>query len=428
MKKAFVLSLFLLSLLFLQTAFPQAGRESRLRTKGYVNPQEIVSLDSTMRMDQALLVIGELSKQYAGKIIIDLEKHRNSIGVYIVNEHWRDALDKICRRNGLLAVEEAEYIRIMPEGAMTAAEAQAQHPGQPPGEPPPTLQSRDVRISAVFFNTSVSKLQDYGISWNFFRSKPKEPTLTGYIASGIGRGDTTSTVPPPKQGTVGGGAQGAAGGGPSLDKFIGVIQSPPAFTFANIDALVKFFGQNSLGDVITSPEVVVRDGKKGRIQVGKDIFIQTRDIAGNTINQQISTGTIIDVVPSIYTQSDTDFIYLDLTIEQSDVSPGPEINKASVNTKALLFDGEETVIGGLFTTTDQERREGIPFLKDLPWWFLGLRYVFGSESKVKTKNELIVLLKAELLQPIRGRISTHKTEQELIKDKRKDFEREVYKK
>src|ERR1041384_115491 len=87
MKKAFVLSSFLLTLLFVQVAYPQ--RDTRLRTKGYVNPQEIVSLDSTMRMDQALLVIGELSKQYAGKIIIDLEKHKNPIGVYIVNEHWR---------------------------------------------------------------------------------------------------------------------------------------------------------------------------------------------------------------------------------------------------------------------------------------------------------------------------------------------------
>src|SRR6267143_1009322 len=78
----------------------------------------------------------------------------------------------------------------------------------------------------------------------------------------------------------------------------GLSNLPPAFTFANIDALVKFFGSNALGEVITSPEIVVRDGKKGRIQVGKDIFISTRDIAGNTVNQQISTGTIIDVTPS----------------------------------------------------------------------------------------------------------------------------------
>jgi len=425
MKKASVtLSLFL-SLFFVQAAFPQAGRESRLRTKGYVNPQEIVSLDSTMRMDQALLVLGELSKQYAGKVIIDLDKHKNPIGVYIVNQHWRDALEMICRRNGLTMVEEADFIRIMSAGPTMVSESQ-QRPGMADREPPPTLESKDVRITAVFFNTNVSKLQDYGISWNFFRNKGgKEPTFRGYEAAGINRGDTASAVPPT---AAAGATGGAASTGPSLDKFIGVIQSPPAFTFANIDALVKFFGKNTLGEVITSPEIVVRDGKKGRIQVGKDIFITTRDIAGNTVNQQISTGTIIDVTPSVYTQSDTDFIYLDLTIEQSDVAPGPEINKNIVNTRTILYDGEERAIGGLYSTTDQETREGIPFLKDLPWWFLGLRYVFGSESKIRLKNELIILLKAELLQPLRRRISNRKNESDIINEKRRDSSREYDKK
>src|SRR5262249_9158781 len=155
--------------------------------------------------------------------------------------------------------------------------------------------------------------------------KPKEPTMTFFNSSGIARGDTTSAVPPTK--IAGGGGGGAAAQGITGGNAIGTFVSPPSFPFANIGTLVKFFGPNNLREVITSPEVVVRDGKKGRIQVGKDIYIQTRDIAGNTVNQQISTGTIIDVTPSVYTQSDTDFIYLDLTIEQSDVSPGPEINK-----------------------------------------------------------------------------------------------------
>ena len=422
MKKIHLLLYCLLFLGSVQFVFGQGGgsRDARLRTKGYVNPQEIVSLDSSMRISQALLVIGELSKQYAGKIIIDLEKHQQAIGVVIVNQHWRDALDMILAHHGLTYVEEPEYIRILPMGATSAVENRG--PGsQVPTEPPPTLQSRDVKISAVFFNTNVSKLQNYGISWNFFRSKTKEPTEQGFISSNIGRSDSLPAGTPP--GTL---PQHAT---PSLETAVGVLRSPPEFTFANVDLLIKFFGTNQLGEVLTSPELVVRDGKKGRIQVGKDIFITTRDIAGNTINQELSTGTIIDVTPTIYTQNDTDFIYLNLGIEQSDVSPGPEINRTAVNTHTLLFDGEETVIGGLVTTQDQEIREGVPFLKDLPWWFLGLRYIFGSESTVRTKNELIILLKAELLQPIRSRISTTRTTpQELINSKRKEYSKEYDKK
>jgi type IV pilus assembly protein PilQ len=395
-------------------AYPQA-RDTRLRTKGYVNPQEIVSLDSTMRMDQALLVIGELSKQFAGKIIVDLEKRRTPIGVYVVNQHWRDALEMILSKNGLTYLEEPEFIRIMAAGAMTETAAKTTGPA---GEPPPTLAARDVKISAVFFNANVSKLTQYGISWNFFRQKSKEPEITGFLSTGLGRGDTTSAVPP---GSGAAGAGGAVQGGGSFDKGILELHSPPEFKFANIDALAKFFATNDIGEVLTSPEVVVRNGKKGRIQVGKDIYITQRDIAGNTVNQLVSTGTIIDVSPVVYTQSDTDFVWLDLTIEQSNVEPGPEINRTQVKTHALLYDQEETVIGGLYTTSESENREGIPVLKDLPPWFFGLRYLFGSETKLKTKVELIVLLKVELSAPIRNRMSTRETERDLINNQRRDY-------
>ena len=411
MKKKYFVLMFCLSIVSLQFAFGQA-RDTRLKMKGYVNPQEIVSLDSTMRMDQALLVINELSKQFAGKIIVDLEKRRAPIGVYVVNQHWRDALEMILSRHGLTFIEEADYIRIVQAGAGTTT--QAGQTGAIPGEPPPRLDARDVKISAVFFSTDVSKMQEYGISWNFFRNKKKETSEDLYISAGIGSTDTLGNIPPSPRG--------------SFNKALGVFASPPEFKFANIDALVKFFGTNSLGEVLTSPDVTVRDGRKGRIQVGTDIFVGTRDIAGNTVNTLISTGTIIEVTPMIYSQSDTDFIYLDISIEQSEASEGPKISRSVVKTHALLYDGEETVIGGLVHTLDVQTREGIPILKDLPWWFLGLRYIFGSDSKQKVKNELIILLKAELSKPIRDRMLERRTRQEIIDKKRDENKKEFDKK
>jgi len=415
MKKHYIVVLFLF-ISCISGTFGQS-RDERMRTKGYVNPQEIVSLDSTMRMDQALLVIGELSKQFAGKIIIDLEKRTNPIGVYIVNQHWRDALEIILSRNGLTYTEEADYIRITPAGATPTTT------GGPIGssislEPPPTLDAKDVKISAAFFSTNLDKLQSYGISWDFFRSKSKEPAMNFYNSAGITKGDTTSPIPPQSI-------------SPSFDKALGIISSPPEFTFANIDALVKFFGSNQLGEVITSPELIVRNGKEGYIQIGKSIFIVTRDVAGNSVNTQVQTGTIIKVTPTVFTQADTSFIYLQVRVEQSEAAVGvvgPEIDKTLVETHALLYDGEETVIGGLYTTSDQETREGVPVLKDLPWWFFGLRYVFGSENTEKIKTELIILLKAELSQPIRGRMVNRFSQQELIDAKRKDLKKEYEKK
>ena len=66
---------------------------------------------------------------------------------------------------------------------------------------------------------------------------------------------------------------------------------------------------------------------------------------------------------------------------------------------------------------------GIPILKDLPWWFLGLRYLFGYNSVKQQQNELIVILKAELVTPIAERIELHKKTSEKIKNQTEDFEK-----
>jgi len=405
MKKTVPVAILLTLCVAIASLNGQTSQQKRQMTTGYTNPQEVVSIDSSVSMDKALEILSTLSKKFAGKIIIDLEKHRQVIGLVIINQHWRDALETILSRNGLWYEETEEFIRVTTAGNQPTAASGGT--GGELKEAPPTLQSRDIKISAVFFTANVSKLQDFGISWNFFRTRTNEPSDSIRVAANTGRSDTARII---------------------FDNALAKIVSPPSFSFANIDALVKFFGTNQLGEILTGPEVTVKDGKKGKILVGKTIYVTTRDFQGNTINQPVEAGTMIDVTPVIYTQNDTDFVSMDIKIEQSDVSPGPVINKNRIETFAVLYDGEETVVGGLFTTLDQNIREGVPYLKDLPWWFFGLRYLFGSESITKTKQELIVLLKVELLKPVRTRIAEKETREKILERERKKFQSEYEKK
>ena len=69
----------------------------------------------------------------------------------------------------------------------------------------------------------------------------------------------------------------------------------------------------------------------------------------------------------------------------------------------MLLDGEEALIGGLYINEESTTRNGVPFLKDLPWWFFGMRYVFGFESQNRIKKELLILIKAEMLPTIKER-------------------------
>ena len=188
----------------------------------------------------------------------------------------------------------------------------------------------------------------------------------------------------------------------------------------NVTAMFRFFEQQNLGEIITSPSVTVRNKQKGRIQIGSDFSVKQRDFSGNVIEHFYSSGSIIEVTPYVYNKKGIDYILLKLSVERSAFFPSDlttEIKKTSANTDVLLLDGEQTVIGGLYINDEEYVRSGIPFLKDLPWWVLGIRYLTGSDQKIITKKEVVILLKADLLNTLEQRFTLKNQEQDLIKEK-----------
>ena len=69
-----------------------------------------------------------------------------------------------------------------------------------------------------------------------------------------------------------------------------------------------------------------------------------------------------------------------------------------------VITSEETVVGGLVTNEAKSLRHGIPFLKDLPWWVFGLKYLFGYEELTVDKKELIIVLRADIVPSIEKRV------------------------
>ncbi len=166
-----------------------------------------------------------------------------------------------------------------------------------------------------------------------------------------------------------------------------------------------------MGDIIASPQITVRSEQEGRIQVGSDIAVTMQDFAGNSVTKFFSTGSIIRVIPEVIKHDSIYFIHLKLDIERSNTSSGSvglEIKKSQASTDILLLDGEETIIGGLHMNEEMLSREGVPFLKDLPWWCLGLRYFFGYNSKSTIRKELVILIKADLLPTLQERLTERK--------------------
>jgi hypothetical protein len=350
----------------------QTRTEMDRLSKGYIPPEQIVSMSFATPLDRAISIFNELSKKFLGKVIFDPEKRTIPIGVDIESMQWRDAFERILRFNGLWYEETADYLRII------ALERAGEGKGAEKDERP-TLSTREVQISAVFYSIDAARVRESGISWSIFRGNNVNVRVDNNAADFVG-----------------------------TDLF--VAEGTPRFDFdVDIHTLMKFFESKSLGELISRPQITVRSGQEGVIQVGTDFPINTRDFAGNLITRIEHAGTIIRVTPEVITEGNTNFIHLKAHVERSSVAPsalGFEKAKTEASTSALLLDGEETVIGGLYSYEEKELREGIPILKDLPWWFLGLRYLFGHNKMDVTRKDLIILIKASLLPPLPDRTIT----------------------
>ena len=100
------------------------------------------------------------------------------------------------------------------------------------------------------------------------------------------------------------------------------------------------------------------------------------------------------------------------------------INKTDANTSALLKDGETTVIAGLYQNDEATIRRGIPFVRNLPWWVFGIRYLTGYNQKDIKKKELIIFIQTRIVPSLRERIAAEQeTIQEMFERERQEFRR-----
>jgi general secretion pathway protein D len=369
--------------LLLLMALPAAGQVSpqeRKLLRGSTSPDELVSIAPSTPMDKAVAAISDVSRRFVNKIIVDTERRTMPIDIDIQAMYWRDALDAICRKTGIWYTEYETYIQLTgTPGGVDAASSKA----RPEGilKEFATFRSREIKISAIFFAVSLTRLDEVGLNWSFMKS-----TGNVSISSEFGGADRVSS---------------------EVFK-VGVI---PKLSFANISVLAKMFSNYELGEILAGPQLIVRSGEEGRIQVGQDFSIKEKDFAGNIIDKFYSAGTIITVTPQVISEQGVNFVHMVVDVERSSVIPGNVstiIDKAKANTNLLLLDGEETIIGGLYSNETSTVRTGVPFLKDLPWYVLGLRYLFGYDREELKKKELIILLKAELLPTLQERITQKK--------------------
>lgn len=365
--------------------------------------ENLVTISKTASVDQAIDVLSRISKQAINKVIILDQNMPVPVGIEITNLNWYKALEIIAKLHNLELVEREEYIKLVPQLKFSESEIPDILKGV-------DFKTREVTISAVFFELDINRAKERGINWRALFSK-------GGADVGVRFGETSGEIFDWNSSTE----------SKALD--IGIRGDVNVFgSVAKATTLLNFLETNQLGEVIASPQITVRDRVRGEIQVGSDFSTREKDFAGNTIERFYSTGTIIRVTPYVLNENGKNYILLDLNVERSAAIPGQistEIKKTKANTNVLLLDGEETIIGGLFINEEKKERTGIPILKDLPWWVLGIKYLAGRDVVSTARKELIIVLKAKINPSLYERVVSR--EKNLIGDKVEEFDQQIEK-
>ncbi len=371
--KAIIRAIIVLTLLAVY--FPASAQ-----TAAEPDGKDLVSMSSDTDFQQALGILQVYLMREEGRIFVDLSNTKGSIGLRIDKLHWKAAMISIFSAKGLLWEDTHNAILIKrgddkQSGARKAGGAAATTTTSIVEE------LRDeVLIEVTFFEADRNVLNEVGIDWtslsdgkvNFSANLNSTDQVTEDILS-IAVNETWKIG----SGTI------------------------------DLVTLFNIFEANDEGSVISRQQVTVTSGEEGQVLDGMEFSIKSIDESGNTTDNFYKAGTIVTVTPYVKTElSGNKFVELNVSTERSSAEPGAVstiVTKSSASTKKILYNGEEAVIGGLTTKETAEVRKGIPFLKDLPWWVFGIRYLTGYNSHQTKSKELLIIIKATILPAMRER-------------------------
>lgn len=390
-----IITYFVLSLLIVLQVTAQEYWERRFKT--YQNPDELVTMSETLPFNQAIELLSKVSESVSGRRIVSTVQKTDPIGIEVINMPFDKAL--------LMIVNFAGFEYEIKEDVIIVRSKDDKEANQDPNTYAPLTQ-REVKISALFCEIDVAEARKIGFDWRFLLSG-SQTNVAGNLRTETERDES-----------AGGGQQGQQGLQPEFKLGVNSAFQVGDF-FGQATAIFKFFDETGIGNVISNPSITVRDRTEGKIQVGVDFSVKTRDFAGNTTEQFFPTGTIIIVTPYIHKEDGVEYALLDIGVERSSFSTNElqtEIRKTTAATQVLMLNGEETAIGGLFLNEEAITRVGIPFLKDLPWWVFGIRYLTGYDQTITRKKELVILLKMELIPTLQERLENPQWENVLSRE------------
>jgi general secretion pathway protein D len=275
-----------------------------------------------------------------------------------------------------------------------------------------------VEVQAIIVEVSADKTSDLGVNWIVDGSNSK--LAVGGFVEPVG-GTSIIDLYNAAKGTS---TNLAAAAGTTIG--IGRLQA----TGVNFAAIVRALQGDSRTNIISQPDITMRDNEEAKIEVGQEVPFITGQYTGTTGTssafqtvQRQQVGTILTVTPQI---NKGDSVLLKLQVESSSLAASSAgavdkiTNKRTISTAVQIPDGGTLVLGGLIEdkTTNSEQR--VPFLGRIPL----LGELFRTRDTGKTKTNLMVFIQPHILRDDQQAASETDAKYNYIRDEQRKLNRE----
>jgi len=254
-----------------------------------------------------------------------------------------------------------------------------------------------VEIEARIVNTNKNYARALGVQWGFL----------GRVDPALGN---TTPLAFPNNGSLGGRAGGTQGVGTNAAGIVpsavnlpasGPITSAVGLSLGsingafNLDIALTALESSGNARILSTPRVTTQNNVDAEITQGVRIPVQT------TANQTTTT-TYVDaalslrVTPQI-TAAGT--VIMKISVDngsRGETTPDGRvsINTQRANTTVLVGDGQTTVIGGIFSSTNTTNNDRTPGLGSVPL----LKWLFKRDSVSDTNTELLIFITPRIIR------------------------------
>ena len=221
-----------------------------------------------------------------------------------------------------------------------------------------------VEIQVTIVDVDKNKLRDLGVDWRF-------------------QSDGTNAQ-------LGGGDVVGQNGGLILNTVLG---NAGRF-FARVNALAE----EGSAEITSRPQVLTLSNLEAVLANDESFFVR---IAGNEEVDlfDVSVGTSLRVLPNVVGDADDPQIRLLVTIEDGAIDPTasvdgiPVVERSSLNTQAIIYDGESLLLGGLVKDATSVVKTKVPLLGSVP----GVGRLFQRTRSVAGRTERLFLISPRLV-------------------------------